>query len=248
MESSQMANYVSNLIILKGNNVHMAKLAAGSKTSIFDFEKIMPTPSGLPEFTSHGCVTALAHHLVELDLDLVELENLLSPIEKILAVSEVIDRKNEYIKALNEYYSLDGSLKDKSLSPMYPDTREEFEKLGKRIYDLVKEHRALNLYDWRSLNWNTRSEAEGINSVGNEISFSTRWSSPFPVVEKWAKDHQLSLTYKVFESGCHWWYVAEFVDGMLVSKRDSVKADLRPLLKEIYDYTDTEIDENYIVE
>lgn len=240
-----MANYVNNLIILHGKNISMAKLAAGSQTSIFDFEKIMPAPVGLPEFTSPGILTALANHIFELDLDLVEVETLLSPVESYIAVSDVFNLKNEYKKKLEELYSPDGYLNDKDLGDQYPATREEYEQLGQRIYNLLKNHNAITLYDWRSQNWHTRSEAEGISSAGKKIRFYTRSSSPFPVIQKWVKDNQLSLTYKVFESGCHWWYVAEFSKGELISKRDSDKSDLRPLLKQVCGYTDKEIEEYY---
>lgn len=248
MESSLMANYVNNLIILNGQKFNMAKLAAISETSVFDFNKIMPTPASLPENLTTGHIVSFGHYLLSLELDIAQLETLLLPIEDHINVVHILDISKEYENVIKTRYSKDGKLIDENLIHSYPMTVKELESLGKSVYDNLVEHKKITAYDWRGEHWNNKNLAESVNSTSNKISFYTRWSSPFPVIEKWAKDHQLSLTYKVFEGGCFWWYVAEFVDGELISKRQSDRTDFRPLLKELYGYSDEEIEENYVTE
>lgn len=243
-----MANYVSNLIVLNGESFNMAKLGAISDTSVFDFNKIMPVPEEMPEtFSSLDCLS-LAHLLYGLDLKIDELESLLSPVAMHISTPHIVQLNKEYEDLIALHYSDDGFLKNSSLSNQYPPTLVQFDLLGQKAYDNLKNHGAVCAYDWCGIHWNTKQPAEGIVSKSNTISFHTRWSSPFPVVAKWAKDHKLSLTYKAFESGCFWWFVAEFVDGELISKRDSDKQDFKPLIKEIYGYSDEEIEEYYVLD
>lgn len=243
-----MANFVNNLIILNGKKFNMAKLAAISDTSVFDFNKILPMPNSLPETLTAGHSVSFARYLLGLELDIAQLEKLLLPIEAHIQVVQISDLAKEYEDVVKSRYSVEGILKDQTWIHSYPLTVNELEELGKSVYENLVEHGLVTAFEWRVQNWNTGNEAESVNSVSNKINFYTRWSSPFPVIEKWARDHKLSLTYKAFESGCFWWYVAEFVDGELVNKRESDKADFRPLLKEMYKYTDEEIDENYVTE
>lgn len=243
-----MANYVSNLIVLNGQMFNMAKLSAISDNSVFDFNKVMPIPEEIPEtFSSMDCL-AFAHLLYGLDLKIDELEILLSPVAMHISMADIIHLNKEYERLIELYYSNDGNLKNSELANQYPLTIAQFDHLGLKAYNNLKNHGAVCTYDWCGIHWNTKQPAEGIVSKSNTISFHTRWSSPFPVVSKWAKDNKLSLTYKAFESGCFWWFVAEFVDGELVSKRVSDKQDFKPLIKEIYRYSDEEIEEYYVLD
>lgn len=243
-----MANHVKNQITFNCKVFNMAILKAGSKGNIFDFNKIMPIPVELPEQLSSCQLLSFAHYLIGLNLNISELENLLLPVESHIQVKNIMDLNNGYNVLLNTWYSKTGKLKDELLANKYPLTVDELNSLGKSVYDNLIKYKHITSYDWCGEYWNTKGLAENTELHGYELEFYTRWSSPLPVVQKWAKDHKLSFTYKVFEGGCNWWYVAEFVDGEMVSKRNSEKSDFRPLLKELFEYSDAEIEEHFITD
>mgnify|MGYP007071595260 CR=1 FL=1 len=67
------------------------------------------------------------------------------------------------------------------LHPFEKDSRPLTQEISD---DLIQKYGYNNWYDWRCSNWNTKWNAYDQNRSGNEISFDTAWSTPYPIFQK----------------------------------------------------------------
>lgn len=221
-----MANYSRNSIEMNNRfyGKHIKSMA--SEVTAFDFNHVLPVPTSLPESVDIHDLYALANHLHGLGLQEDQLQDFIRPIDCHLTAKMIAPYKAEFEKLAADG-DLDGLLAQ-----------------GAKTYANLLEHGAFTAYQWRLANWNTEN-AFAVQVRRRKVDFMTVWGGALPVIKQWAKNDSLSMTYKCFSSGSHNWFVADFEDGELVSMRQNDSADMRPLLKEMYGYSDADIDALY---
>lgn len=221
-----MATYSRNSIELKSKLYSRHIKAMASNLTRFDFNHVIPVPSSLPESVETEDLYGLANHIAGLGLANDQLQDLIKPIENFLTAQSIAPYQAEFTKMAAE-----GDLTALTAK-------------GAEMHANLVNYGTITAYEWRLANWNTVNSF-AVQIKRNKVGFMTLWGSALPVITQWAKKERLSLTYKCFSSASHQWFVAEFQDGDMLSIRHNQADDMRPLLKEMFGYSDADIDSLY---
>lgn len=221
-----MATYSRNSVEISNRFYKKHIQAMASDVAPFDFNLVMPVPSSLPESVEMPDIFALANHIAGLGLADDQLQYLIKPIDCHLTANNMALYQAEFEKLAAE-----GDL---------PALLAQ----GAKTYANLVDHGAITAYQWRLANWTT-DNAIGIRIRKRKVDFLTVWGGALPVISAWAKKDGLSMTYKCFSSASHHWFVADYENGALVAMRQNDAADMRPLLKEMFGYSDADIDSLY---
>ncbi len=94
----------------------------------------------------------------------------------------------------------------------YKGQEEELLDLGKRQVENVKNHGALNWYEWAIENWGTKWNSSGfeVSSDGKAILFDTAWDPAVPIFVELTKQnpqYKFALLYSDEEIGAHTGYM-----------------------------------------
>lgn len=221
-----MATYSRNSVEIRNRFYKKHIQAMASDVTPFDFNQVIPVPSSLPESVEMVDICSLAHHIAGLGLSADELHALIKPIDCHLSVDNVALYQAEFERLAADVGATD------------------LLALGAKHYANLVDHGVITAYQWRLENWNTEN-AFGVQIRKCKVDFVTLWGGALPVISEWAKKDGLSMTYKCFSSASHHWFVADYEGGELVSMRQNDAADMRPLLKEMFGYSDADIDSLY---
>ncbi len=143
-----------------------------------------------------------------------------SVIDKIEKITKD-DDSHKNTGLLNFMFPMPKALEGTEAGPK-ADTKAEEKKRAK----LLKEHGAINWYDWRVENWKTKWEVCEFYGVDRQYSteqsegestitlgFCSAWAPPIGAYEKFLEDNsECSLKAYYYEGGCD--FMGEWYDGM----------------------------------
>lgn len=98
-------------------------------------------------------------------------------------------------------------------------------------------------YEWCPKNWGTKWNAYEVSIEDNAIEFQTAWNCPGPILDLLIEELKPTCTIKSICEGGWFWFIKEYVDGVLVDNRYKLEEDHRPLQKELQYYTDEDFAE-----
>lgn len=222
---------IHNLVTVHAGNLQKALQDVRSEEFAFDFMKVIPMPDVFMSLTKESLFfLAFAGYLNSLNLGFRKLEQVLEPISDVMNIDKLESLLDEHHKVLKLRYDSNGDLRQPETYTSLPTKVQNYLESGKTAYDCLIKYGAITDLGWKKLNWGCTSSPEAFELHDNQFYFESFKTVPSKAIDKWARDHGLTMTFKSLDDEHKLWSVKEYNAGIVATFRYFDIKDLNGLI------------------